>query len=195
MISRRFTTQAVVLKRFNYGEGDRILTLFTRNYGKMAVIAKGVRKPKSRKRGHVELFTHIKAQVARGRGMGILTEAESLRGFDINFPRCLTYSTSEVESQGDRIFYAYQFAELVDRLLPEEERNVEVFELLVKALLSISTGQVPLKNLDGYFKNRLIRILGFWPSERSVPGDVDDFLNEILERPLNSKAVWERMSF
>ena len=81
MRNRSYSTQAIILKRFNYGEADRILTLFTDKHGKITVIAKGVRKPQSRKRGHVELFNHIKAYIVNGKSLGILTEAETIHNF------------------------------------------------------------------------------------------------------------------
>jgi DNA repair protein RecO (recombination protein O) len=173
----------------NYGEGDRILTLFTRDYGKFTVIAKGVRKPKSRKRGHVELFSHIKTQIVNSRGMKILTEAETVSG------SVRAQGFRLLHGQLNRLFYAYQFAELIDRLMPEEEPNGEAFELLLKSFqfINLKANSFKLKAVDGYFKNRLVRILGFWPSDRSVPRDVDLLLNEILERPLNSTEIWRGM--
>lgn len=202
MNNRYFSTEAIVLKRFNYGEADRILTLFTRDFGKMRVIAKGVRKPSSRKRGHVELFNHFKAQVVNGRGMGILTEAESVIGNQASPSLAKRGNEGEFNPENNlaRLSHAYQFAELIDRLLPEHEPNSEVFELLSNTLQSLGGSSRPglaeisvqgqaLQNLDRYFKHRLIRILGFWPHEHTSPPDIDEYLDSILERPLNSRML------
>ena len=64
---RIYRTHALVLRRRDYHDADRILTLFTPSMGKLEVIAKGVRKPTSHKAGHLELFTHISVLIAQGR--------------------------------------------------------------------------------------------------------------------------------
>jgi recombinational DNA repair protein (RecF pathway) len=66
---RLYRTEAIVLRRSDLGEADRLLTLYTPEWGKLRVIAKGVRKPTSRKSGHVELFTHSRLLIARGRNL------------------------------------------------------------------------------------------------------------------------------
>ena len=64
-----FGVEAVVLRHSEYGEADRILTLFTRQRGKTRAIVRGVRRVTSRKAGHLEPFTHVKLQLAKGRDM------------------------------------------------------------------------------------------------------------------------------
>jgi len=66
---RSLRVDAVVLRHSDYGEADRLLTLYTRQRGKMRVIAKGARKIASRKAGHIEPFTHVKLQLAAAREM------------------------------------------------------------------------------------------------------------------------------
>ncbi|MGD8605174.1 MAG: DNA repair protein RecO, partial [Anaerolineales bacterium] len=78
---RVYRTEAVVLRRFNLGEADRLLTLYTLRYGKVKAIAKGVRRPKSRKAGHLEPFTHVQLMLARGRELDIITQAEAMDSY------------------------------------------------------------------------------------------------------------------
>lgn len=179
---RSFTTSALILKRFNYGEADRILTLFTDKYGKLTVIAKGVRKPSSRKRGHIELFNHIRAHIVHGRTWDIITEAETIN----NFNQLRTRSW-----QLETIFSAYHFAELIDRLLPEHEPHLEIFELLTKSFQSLPliVNSQQLIAIDRYFKHRLIRLLGFWPHDRTVPRDINAYINTLLEKPLKTDQL------
>ena len=66
-----------MLKTIDFGETDRILTLLTRHFGKVSVVAKGIRKPTSRLAGHAEPLTHATYQLARGRNLDVLTGAES----------------------------------------------------------------------------------------------------------------------
>ena len=77
MASRTYRAEAIVLKTIDFGETDRILTLLTRHFGKVSVVAKGIRKPTSRLAGHAEPLTHATYQLARGRNLDVLTGAES----------------------------------------------------------------------------------------------------------------------
>ena len=74
--SHSFGVDAVVLRHADYGEADRILTLYTRQLGKTRAIVKGARKITSRKAGHLEPFTHVRLQFARSRDLPIVTQAE-----------------------------------------------------------------------------------------------------------------------
>src|SRR5260370_20848330 len=71
-----YSIEAIVLKRTDLGEADRILTLFTPTKGKFHAIAKGIRRPVSKKACHLELLSHNQLQVALGRNLDIVTQAE-----------------------------------------------------------------------------------------------------------------------
>jgi len=76
-----YKTHAIVLKRINLGEADKILTLYTPNLGKLSAIAKGVRRPKSKMGGHLELLTHCSLMLARGQNLDIITQSETISSF------------------------------------------------------------------------------------------------------------------
>jgi DNA repair protein RecO (recombination protein O) len=78
---RSIRVDAVVLRHSDYGEADRMLTLYTRQMGKARAIAKGARKMASRKAGHIEPFTHVKLQLAKGRDVLIVTQAETVDAY------------------------------------------------------------------------------------------------------------------
>ena len=80
---RSLRVDAVVLRHSDYGEADRLLTLYTRQRGKMRVVAKGARKIASRKAGHIEPFTHVKLQLAAAREMFILTQADTIDAYRV----------------------------------------------------------------------------------------------------------------
>jgi len=119
---RLYRTEAVVLRRHNMGEADRLLTLYTPTKGKLRVIAKGARKPSSRKAGHLELFIHSTLLVARGRTLDIVTQAETLHPF-----RALRENL-------ERITYAHYVVELLDRFATEGQGNRSLFDMLVATL-------------------------------------------------------------
>lgn len=148
---RSFRAQAVILRHKNWGEADRLLTLYTREQGKVRAVAKGARKPTSRKAGHLQPFSHVTMQVAKGRDMLIVTQVETVNAF-LNLREDLT-----------KTGYAAYAVELLDRLTYEEEGgNPSLFKALVEVLQRIETeadAWLPLR----YYEMRLLDITGFRP--------------------------------
>ncbi|HEV2122729.1 MAG TPA: DNA repair protein RecO, partial [Chloroflexota bacterium] len=116
---RLYRTAAVVLRRQDFGEADRILTLYSPTIGKFRAIAKGTRRPKSRLGGHVELFTQVNVLVAQGRNLDIVTQAEAVRPFH------------GIRDDLWKAAYASYAAELVDRFTEERLENAAIFDLLL----------------------------------------------------------------
>jgi DNA repair protein RecO (recombination protein O) len=78
---RVYRTAVIVLRRTDFGEADRLLSVFTPEHGKLRLVAKGARKPSSRKSGHLELFSEGQFLVAVGRDLDIVTQAETVEPF------------------------------------------------------------------------------------------------------------------
>lgn len=148
---RTFHAQAVVLRHLEFSEADRILTLFTRERGKIKAIAKGVRKIRSRKAGHLEPFTLVNLFLAQGRDLAIITQAETVNPF-INLRDDLT-----------RMSYAAYVVELLDRFTYEEGENRALFNLLVDTLKRLETSPNS-KTVIHYYEVRLLDLLGFRPN-------------------------------
>ncbi len=149
MRERVYRTEAVIIRRSDFGEADRMLTLITPT-GKRRVIAKGARKTTSRLAGHIELFTHTTLLLAIGRNLDIVTQSAILHSFDT--------------LRGDlrRIGAAYYAAELIDRLIEEEDENRPAFQLLVVTLTALDT----TANIDlalRYYELHLLGFLGYRP--------------------------------
>jgi DNA repair protein RecO (recombination protein O) len=147
---RLYRAEAIILKRMNLGEADRILTLYTHKYGKIRAIAKGVRRPTSRKRGHVELFMRSRLLLAQGRSLDIITQAEVIDAY-MPLRRDLWRTT-----------YACYAAELLDHFTPEEESSPALFNLLQDVLKWIG-GETDLDRLMRYYELRLLDLVGFRP--------------------------------
>ena len=77
-----YKTEAVVLDRRDFGEADRLLTLYTPGYGKVRAVAKGSRRTTSRLSGHIELFTHTYLFLAVGRNLDIVTQSQLIRSHE-----------------------------------------------------------------------------------------------------------------
>jgi DNA repair protein RecO (recombination protein O) len=147
---RLYRTEAVILKRRDFGEADRILTLYTLGRGKVQAIAKGVRRIASRKSGHVELFTHAELLLAEGRNLDVLTQAETIRSF------------RRLREDLIRATYGYHIVELVDRCGEEGNGSPRTFELLCQALAALEEAEDP-SLLARHFEIRLLGLLGYRP--------------------------------
>lgn len=145
-------TEGVVLSRRNFGEADRIITIYTRDFGKVTAIAKGVRRPRSKKAGHLELGSWCKLFIARGKNLDLLTEVQVKKAFGIdNF----------TETKANRI---YHLLELVNRLTPEHQKNKNLFSLLVN-FLNLVTKVEDFNLISSIFKIKMMSNLGFFSSK------------------------------
>ncbi len=148
---RSFRVDAVVLRHSDYGEADRLLTLYTRQLGKTRAIAKGARKIASRKAGHIEPFTHVRLQLAKGRDTLIVTQADTVDAYlPLRDDLILTSQASYV-------------LELLDRFTYEDEtENSAIFRLLTDTLSRLASQLDPWLVIR-YYEIRLLDHLGFRP--------------------------------
>ena len=148
---RSVRVHAIVLRHADWGEADRLVTLYTREQGKLRTVAKGARKVTSRKAGHLEPFTHVKLQLARGRNLFIITQADTVDAF---IPLRETLEMAGTASY---------VVELLDRFVYEDEGpNPTLFRLLAETLKRLSDGEDPWLAVR-YYEMRLLDFLGFRP--------------------------------
>jgi DNA repair protein RecO (recombination protein O) len=146
---RVYLTEAIVLRQQDYAEADRILTVLTPG-GKRSVLARGIRRPTSRRAGHLGLFHRANVKLAQGRQLDIVTEAESLDAHEGLWHDLLRFT------------YACYAAELVDQFLPEEEESPEVYQLLTMALRAFAN-EPDLRLWARWFELALLRLSGYHP--------------------------------
>lgn len=147
---RTFRSEAIILRRSDFGEADRLLTLYTHEFGKIQAIAKGARKPQSRKTGHVELFMRSKCFFARGRDLNILTQAELVEAY------------AALREDLIKATYASYAVELLDRFTVEEDKNMQLYDLLADTLKQL-TSDVDVLLVARFYELRLLSITGFQP--------------------------------
>jgi DNA repair protein RecO (recombination protein O) len=148
---RSFRTPAIILKRFDLGEADRVLTLLTPRHGKLEVVAKGARKLTSTKTGHVELFTRADMLLHRGRDLGIVVQAEMVAPY-LPLRDNLTLGA-----------YAAYAAELADRFtLSGDDDTGSLFALLDDTFARLCTESDPRLALR-YYEMHLLDNAGFRP--------------------------------
>lgn len=179
MKPRGYTSEGIILARRNYGEADRILIVYSKTHGRVSLIAKGIRRPKSKKRGHVEIFGRLNFQAITGRGIDLMTEAEVIDNF------------KNVRQSLKKVSLAYYFCEVVGKITHENEPNLELYNLILESLEILKSTR-HLKNLRLDFVLRLLVILGYWPKGQQL-GNPDEKLEEVIERQIVSVRVGKRM--
>ena len=181
---RTYKSEGVVLKRINFGEADKIITVFSKHYGKIALLAKGIRRLTSKKRGDLELFNQVTFFARKGKGIDIVTETELLDSF------------SPWKKDLQKIAIAYQICEMVDKLTVEGREQEEVYFLLSDYLKNLdSLDKAGNSNFLGSFGLSLLKLLGFWPHNKPIPKNfrVSAFVEEIIEKELKAKKFLSKI--
>jgi DNA repair protein RecO (recombination protein O) len=148
--SRLYRVSAVVIRQRNLGEADRVLTLLTRENGKISAVARGVKKARSKLAPSLQLFAQARMQLAVGRSLDVITSAH---------PVDLYYHLRE---DVQRYAYASYVAELADALLEEGGPDESVFTLLVATLKALDGGADAATVTLG-FEIKLLTRLGYGP--------------------------------
>jgi len=147
---RTYQTEAIIIKKFKLGEADRILTLYTPHLGKIRAVAKGVRRPRSKMSGHLELLTHSLVSLARGRNLDTVTGCQTISSFlpiksDLELTSCALYAT-----------------ELVDQFTADNIENYPLFQLLLETMEHLCRGGNNELTLR-YFELHLLHLVGYRP--------------------------------
>lgn len=170
---KAYRLEGVVIRRKNFGEADRILTLFTKTHGKVKVLAKGVRRITSRRGPNIELFNQVEISVHKGKTFDILTEAQVLNTFP------------QIRKNLDLVGLGFHICEIVDGLCPEHQSHPRVYELILEVLNELDSGLVHS------FEKNLLTELGYLPKEHKEL-DTTLFIEKILERRLKTRRIISR---
>ncbi len=145
-------TQGLVLKYTNINDADRILTILTRDKGKIKVFAKGCRRPKSRLISSCEVFAFSDFILYKGSNFYHINNCE------------LRESFYELRKDLLSLSYAVYFVELADTVTDEDMYCKNIFLLLAKALYYLSKKEIPLGILTNAYQIKLLDLSGFRPS-------------------------------
>ncbi len=148
---RIYRTEGVVLARRDWGEADRLVTLFSPSHGKLRAVAPGARKPQTRKSGHLELFTRGHFVLAKGRTFDKITQAHT----EAYYPR--------LRSDLQGVARAALACELVDRFVPEGDTHPPLYDLLARTLERLDAGEPPDVTML-FYQVRLLALVGFAPN-------------------------------
>jgi DNA repair protein RecO (recombination protein O) len=147
---RVYSTPAIVLRQRRLGDADKILTLYTANFGKVDAVAKGVRKSKSRMAGHVEPLAHASFQLAKGKTLDIVTQVETIDSFQT------------LRDDLERMSRALYVCELLDKFTETHEANFALFRLLLDTLRRIAT-QSDMDIATRFYEMSLLDAMGYRP--------------------------------
>ncbi len=140
-------TKAIVLRRTNYGEADRIINAITPDYGKISMLAKGVRRPKSRLAGGLELLAVCDLTFVSGRGMSRVTSARLQVFYD------------KILLDYDRLTLAYEFIRQINRVA-EIVGEPDFYNLLQASLEHLNDSTIDWRLTSLWFKMHLRGLLG-----------------------------------
>ncbi len=178
---KSYKTEGFVLSRKNWGESDRLVTIFTKHYGKHLFIAKGIRKIDSRRAPLLELFSYISIVAHRGKTIDTISEVAALSQYPL------------IRRRLERIGYVFVVLELVQRLTAENQEHENIFGLISHFLSTLDNPdtdrQQAKKELTG-FKTQLLTHLGFLGTEQVlVDIEVDRLIENTLESTLKSPRL------
>lgn len=144
----RTSHQAIVLRRTDYGEGDRIINLLTPDLGKISVLAKGVRKPRSKLAGGVEPFSLLSVSLLRGRSeLYTLVSSQMQQHYDL------------ITEDYERLTLGYQILKKINQAA-ESLHEPAMFELLQLSLAAVGDSRVDSRLAEAWFHLHFIRLLG-----------------------------------
>lgn len=145
-------TTAIVLARTDFGEADRIITLLTPEYGKLRLLAKGVRKVKSKLAGGIELFSVSQISFLQGRGeVGTLVSTRLIRHY------------GHIVTDINRVQLGYELIKMLNKAT-EDQPEAEYFELLNEAFVSLDDASLDLALVRLWFAAQLLRLAGHRPN-------------------------------
>ena len=184
---RTYRTQAIILRRRDYQDADRVLTVFTSNEGKQELIAKGIRKTSSRKAGHLELFAHTSLLVAKARTWDIVTEVVTVESF------------RHLRESLDDIGRAAYVCELIDGFTEADDESQPLWDLLLLALRELDhhaeaerkeENSFDPRLLLRWFELHLLGLSGFQPQFYTCMGSGEELQEETNYLSIGESGVF-----
>ncbi len=171
-----YKTQGIIIKRANLGEFDRWLTVYTKDFGKILVRAKAVRKSQSKLKGHLELFLQSYFLIAPGKNLDIITGAETIERF------------SELHQQLPCLAAAYYLSEVIDKTMAGPEKDTGIWQLVLSNFQQINQPEPDIRNIISDFERKLLGLLGYGEAQK----DTSFFIESLLNGELNSKYFLQK---
>ncbi|MFA6548610.1 MAG: DNA repair protein RecO [Candidatus Margulisiibacteriota bacterium] len=144
-----YKTRAISLKTAPFAEADKLVTLFTREHGKIKAIAKSARRVPSRFGGRVETFSYAQYLIAKGRSLDIISQCEIIETFQ------------SVREGAGTLHVGLYLLKLINAGTAEGQHNPELFDLLLKGLMALKEKKDP-RLIEVRFEKAFMRIEGIY---------------------------------
>lgn len=145
-----YKTEGIIIKQRNFKESDRLVFVYTPQFGKISFLAKGQKRAKN-KLGKANIFSHVDLVLNKKRSIDTLSELK------------LIYDFSSLQENLEKTALAWYFVELIDRLTPERQKNYSLFEILKECFYSLEKEENKRNILQKYFEIKLLNDLGILP--------------------------------
>ena len=162
MNQRFLNTEGIILKRINYKDADKILTIYTKDAGKISAIAKGIRKINSKRKSHLELLNHVKMHLIKSGDMYIVAQTEVIS------------TNPNIRGNLEKTNLAYYITEIFEKIIVDEDQNDILFKFLQKTLKILNESS-DITFVNG-FNLKLLKLTGFYSKNK-----IEHFPNEIKE--------------
>ncbi|CAG7620070.1 DNA repair protein RecO [Paenibacillus allorhizosphaerae] len=146
----QYRVQGIVIRSMDYGEGNKIITLLTREHGKLSVVARGAKKVKSRYGSSVQLFTFGDYLFFKSGQLGTLNHAEIIEPYH------------KIREELHRAAHASYLAELTDRMLGDQEGQPFIFDQLKGSLTAVQEDK-DFAIVDHLFEMKMLMFAGYTP--------------------------------
>lgn len=143
-------SEAIVIRTSDYGESNKILTVYTKEFGKLGMMARGAKKTKSRLSSVSQLFTHAHFLIQKGSGLGSLSQGEIINTF------------RGIKQDIVKTAYGAYMVEFLDKVTEDQKPSPALFEFLLLSLTYLDEGVDP-DILKGIFEMKMLRLAGVGP--------------------------------
>jgi DNA repair protein RecO (recombination protein O) len=155
-----YKTEGIIIKKTELGETDRFLTIYTKNFGKILVRAKGIGKKESKLKSLIEPFNFCEFLIARSKTIDVLTNVYPIKEF------------LWLHHNLDSLALAFYFAELTDKLVVAPEQDENLWRLILRAFEVLNERRTDLRAVKTAFEQKLLEFLGHGISKNKKPIDI-----------------------
>ncbi|OGZ33672.1 MAG: DNA repair protein RecO [Candidatus Portnoybacteria bacterium RBG_19FT_COMBO_36_7] len=180
-----YKTEGIILKKADLSETDRLLTVYTKNFGKILVRAKGIGKKESKLKSLIEPFNIYELMLARSRNIDVLANSYAIKEFN--------YLRGNLEN----LALAIYFGELADKLIAAPEPDDKIWALLVRAFLALDQKRGDLAKIKEAFEKKLLEFLGhpsFSIISKSTEREKLHYLQSLAGEEINSIRFLKSLS-
>ena len=170
-----YKIHGIIIRRREYKETDKIITVISKTNGKLSVIAKGIRSVISKRAPGLELFNQVVLTLHKGKFLDYVTEVTVVESF------------SRIRTDLKRISAAYELLEIADLLTRENHDQQDIFDLLCAHLHRLNVGDL---DCIYEFKHDILVALGFLSDEQAAV-EFDEYIERLAERKLYAPKIYE----